>query len=260
VLILILFIALAALLGLYVLGVNHAKRKGPPRRAGIAQAATASGKSSELLALHALIFEFVDGSEDDRSGLCLRILDEMGNEVGYVADERPRSRLAFLLPRRIGIYDRKDVKVIEFVTPAQSERVVDITDGAGHPVGSIDPEDREGRRFILRDASRRNAARFEWEPGRGREVRWNAVVGDSWGREIGRITRPRNLGATDRLLGRRRAGASGSGGWRGRARDYLTAADAYVLLMRGSCDRTQRLLMLGAAVYLEPTTDNGDGP
>jgi len=258
--VLILLVALAALLVLYVLAVRHAKHSSATTRASADAPAMSSRRPSELLELDALIFEFPDGAGSERTGLCLRILDEMGNEAGYVADDRPDSRLAFLIPPKIGIYDRNDTKVIEFSTPASSGKLVDIIDGGGRPVGSIVPEDREGRRFILRDTSRRNAARIKWERGSGRDVRWDAVVRDSWSAEIGRITLPRNIGATDRLLGRERAEASRSSGWRRRLNDYMTAADAFVLLIRESCGRDLRLMMLGAAVYLEPATDSGDGP
>jgi hypothetical protein len=257
--VLIFLIALLGLLVLYVLAVSHVKRSSTKTRAGVDHVAASSGRPSELLELDALIFELPYGAGNERPGICLRILDERGNDVGYVADDRPHSRLAFLIPPKIAVYDRNDTKVIEFVTPASSRKLADIADGAGRPVGSIVPEDQEGRRFILRDTSRGNAARIQWEPGKGRDVRWNAVVRDSWSAEIGRITLPKNIGATDRLLGRERAVAPTSSRWRRRLNDYMTAADAFVLLMRKNCGRDLRLLMLGAAVYLEPATDSGDG-
>jgi hypothetical protein len=240
-------VVVVILAGLLVVYLVAGSRQDSPLRAGaLATGGSATaGEPSELLGFAALIFR-----RDRARGPRLMILDETGDEVGCVVDDHSRSWLAYLIDRKVGIYDRNQTKVVEFVPPLRAGREpVCVSDGAGRPTGSIVAEDWWAMRFILKDPLRRNVARIAWERQKGRDVSWRVVVRDSWTREIGRITIPKNRGAADRLLGRQRSDRA-KRGWRRRLGDYMSPPGAYLLLMSDACDRELRLLMLAAAAYL----------
>ena len=165
-----------------------------------------------------------------------RILDETGLQIGVIREEgqskakkvlRFVSNLDQFLTHRLSVYDAGGAKVVELVRPRKiMKSTVQISDGAGRPVGSIVQQNVFGKkRFDLQGAGGQSLGAINAENWRA----WDFAIMDPSGAEVGRITKK----------------------WAGLLKEGFTTADNYVLNISGQVSADLRLMMLASAAGVD---------
>jgi len=165
-----------------------------------------------------------------------RVRDEDGNDVGYIREEgqstlKKAARLVTDLDQffthRLAMYDRDGTKVVELLRPRKVLKSrVEISDGAGRPVGVIVQQNVFGKkRFSLEGAGGETLGRINAENWRA----WDFAIEDPTGHEVGRITKK----------------------WAGLLKEGFTTADNYVLQIGGQVSPELRLMMLASAAGVD---------
>jgi len=165
-----------------------------------------------------------------------KIRDENGAEIGVVRQEgqsqlkklaRFVSSLDQFMTHRLAAYDASGAKVLELVRPRKIVKsAVEVSDGAGAPVGTIRQENVFGKiRFGLHDPAGRKLGEIRAENWRA----WNFTVVDERGAEVGRITKT----------------------WEGLAKTLFTTADDYLFEVSPSLSGPLRLLAFASAVGID---------
>ena len=173
-----------------------------------------------------------------------KILDQEGLEIGVIRQEgqstarkvlRFVSKLDQFLTHKLAVYDASGQKVVELLRPAKFlKSTVEVSDGAGRPVGKIVQQNVVGKiRFAFEGAGGNDLGSINAQNWRA----WDFAIQDNTGADVGRITKK----------------------WAGLLKEGFTTADNYVLEITGKVSSELRLLILaaGAGVDLALKQDAG---
>jgi len=164
------------------------------------------------------------------------IRDIDGNEIGVIRQEgqskakkiaRFVSSLDQFMTHELSAYESDGTKVLGLKRPRKiMKSTVEVTDGAGAPVGTIRQQNMIGKiRFGLHDAADQQIGEIQAENWRA----WNFAIVDQAGAEVGRITKT----------------------WEGLAKTVFTTADDYLLDVSPSLSGPLRLLAFASAVGVD---------
>ncbi len=165
-----------------------------------------------------------------------KILDQEGGEIGVIRQEgqstarkvlRFVSKLDQFLTHKLAVYDASGQKVVELLRPAKFlKSTVEVSDGAGRPVGKIVQQNVVGKiRFAFQGAGGNDLGSINAQNWRA----WDFAIHDTTGAEVGRITKK----------------------WAGLLKEGFTTADNYVLDITGKVSSELRLLILAAAAGVD---------
>jgi uncharacterized protein YxjI len=172
-----------------------------------------------------------------------KIFDESGAEIGVFRQEgqttlkkvaRFVSSLDQFMTHTIGVYDAAGTKVLQLVRPRKIVKSsVEVSDGAGSPVGTIRQQNVFGKiRFGLIDSLGQQIGEIQAENWRA----WNFAIVDVTGTEVGRITKT----------------------WEGLAKTMFTTADNYVLEVSPELRGPLRVLAFASAVGVDTALKQDD--
>jgi uncharacterized protein YxjI len=164
------------------------------------------------------------------------IRDTDGNEIGVIRQEgqttakkiaRFVSSLDQFMTHELSAYDADGSKVLGLKRPRKiMKSTVEVTDGAGAPVGTIRQQNMIGKiRFGLHDATGQQIGEIQAENWRA----WNFAIVDHTGAEVGRITKT----------------------WEGLAKTVFTTADDYLLDVSPTLTGPLRMLAFASAVGVD---------
>jgi uncharacterized protein YxjI len=164
------------------------------------------------------------------------VFDEQGNQVAIFRQEgqtawrkalRLLTKVDQFLTHTYSLYDAAGVKVLGLTRPGTVwKSKVEVTDGAGMPVGRLLQENLVGKiRFRMEGPDGQPLGYVNAENWRA----WDFHIADATGAEIGRITKK----------------------WAGTAKEMFTTADNYLVEIAPGLDGSLRLLALASGVGID---------